>query len=318
LTPLLLVFFAALFGVLGIYSILADLFLRDRSRVAERMNEEFHQHHRELVRKSLAFKSSPELLLEAQGSEQAAPVVRPRVEAVVDQSGLNLSPGRLLGIIAAASVALGALAFLIQGGVVVGLLVGLAGGLVPLLYVHYQRRARIEKLLYQLPDAFDLMARVLRAGQTIAQALQSVADEFGPPISSEFSCCFEQQNLGLAPETALRDLAQRSGLVEIRIMVLGLLIQQQTGGNLAHLLENLAVVVRNRLRIRTRVKALTGEGRLQAAVLLAMPPLLLMVMLLVHRDYAMELFRRPQLLGGMLVSMGLGALWIRWIIHIEY
>ena len=83
------------------------------------------------------------------------------------------------------------------------------------------------------------MGRVIRAGQTMSQALQAVADEFPPPIAGEFAYCYEQQNLGLSPETALRDLARRTGLMELKIFVLALLVQQQTGGNLAELLDKL-------------------------------------------------------------------------------
>ena len=138
-------------------------------------------------------------------------------------------------------------------------------------YVQLKRKARLEKLLSQLPDAFDLMARVIRAGQTMSQALQAVADEFDQPIAAEFAYCYEQQNLGLPPEVAFRDLARRTGLLEIKIFVLALLVQQQTGGNLAELLDKLADVVRERFRIRGKIKALTAEGRMQALVLLVLP-----------------------------------------------
>ena len=110
----------------------------------------------------------------------------------------------------------------------------------PLFYVQFKRKARLEKLRSQLPDAFDLMGRVIRAGQTMSQALLAVADEFAQPIAGEFAYCYEQQNLGLPPETAFRDLSRRTGLIEIKIFVLALLVQQQTGGNLAELLDKLS------------------------------------------------------------------------------
>src|SRR5262249_57164429 len=122
-----------------------------------------------------------------------------------------------------------------------------------------------------LPDAFDLMARVIRAGQTMSQAIQSVADEFDQPLAGEFAYCYEQQNLGLSPEVALRDLARRTGLVEVKIFVLAMLVQQQTGGNLAELLDKLSGVVRERFRVPGKIKALTAEGRMQATVLLVLP-----------------------------------------------
>src|SRR5439155_17515599 len=149
---------------------------------------------------------------------------------------------------------------------------------------------------------FDLMGRIIRAGQTMAQGLQAVADEFDQPIAGEFAYCYEQQNLGLSPEVSLRDLARRTGLLEIKIFVLALLVQQQTGGNLAVLLEKLAGVVRERFRIRGKIKTLTAEGRLQAAVLLVLPPALFLIILLLNWSYGEVLLTHPYLLVGMVVA----------------
>jgi tight adherence protein B len=112
--------------------------------------------------------------------------------------------------------------------------------------VHLKRKARLEKLLSQLPDAFDLMGRVVRAGQTLSQGFQAVADEFAQPIAGEFSYCYEQQNLGLPPDVALRDLSRRTGQLELKIFVTAVLVQQQTGGSLAEMLDKLAGVIRQR------------------------------------------------------------------------
>ena len=130
----------------------------------------------------------------------------------------------------------------------------------PLLYVQLKRKRAAGEAPAQLPDAFDLMGRVIRAGQTMSQALQAVADEFPQPIAGEFAYCYEQQNLGLPPEVALRDLARRTGLLEIKIFVLALLVQQQTGGNLAELLDKLSTIIRERFRIRGPDQGPDGRG----------------------------------------------------------
>ena len=145
------------------------------------------------------------------------------------------------------------------------------GAVLPLYYVQRVRRARSAKLLGQLPAAFELMSRVVRAGQTISQALRAVSDEFPPPLAAEFASCYEQQNLGLSLESALRDLARRTGLLEIKIFVLALLVQQQTGGNLAELLDKLSGIIRERFQMHGQIRTLTAEGRAQAAVLLVLP-----------------------------------------------
>ncbi len=110
----------------------------------------------------------------------------------------------------------------------------------PWLYVLLKRHQRLDRLREQLPDAFELMSRVLRAGQTISQAMQAVAEEFSRPISLEFLYCSEQMNLGLSPEQALRILGQRTGLLEIKIFILSVVVHRNTGGNLAELLDKLS------------------------------------------------------------------------------
>ena len=318
MTPVILTFLATAIGILGVCSFVADLFLRDRSRVLRRVDEEFRQRQRESVRRSRLFKDPGQTFTEAEANEEIGIGLAERLTAMVDQSGLDLTVNWLVILMAAAGFGLGALAVLIRGNLLIGCLAGLAGAGMPFLYVYFKWTRRIEKLLRQLPDAFDLMARAVRAGHTVPQSMQAVADEFEPPIAAEFTYCYEQQNLGLSPEMALRDLARRCGLLEVKILVLALLVQQQTGGNLAQLLEDSGAVVRDRLIIRAKVNALTGEGRLQAIVLLALPFFLFAVIFLVQPNYAKQLFQHPFLVAGMSASMIFGALWIRKIINFDF
>ena len=232
--------------------------------------------------------------------------LRQRFEAMVEQAGLDLTPGHLLARAAAAGLALGVVVGLLCQNPLAGVLAAASGAAAPLLYVRRIRDMRLERLLGQLPDAFDLMSRIVRSGQTIAQALRAVSDEFPPPIATEFAYCSEQQNLGLSTEAALRDLARRTGLLEIKIFVLALLVQQQTGGNLAELLDKLSAIIRDRFRIRGQIKTLTAEGRIQATVLLVLPLVAFGFILLFNRDYAAVLLARPKLIIGSLVSEGLG------------
>jgi tight adherence protein B len=213
---------------------------------------------------------------------------------------------------------LGAVCGLLRQSLVTGVVGALAGAALPLLYVQFKRNARLEKLRSQLPDAFDLMGRVIRAGQTVSQGLLAVADEFPQPIAGEFSYCYEQQNLGLSSEDTFRDLGRRTGLLEIKIFVLALLVQQQTGGNLAELLDKLAAIVRDRYRIRGQIKSLTAEGRLQGAVLLALPLGMFLIMMVINRDYASVLLLHPYLIVGTLISEALGAIWIRSIVNFDF
>src|SRR5690606_34378408 len=126
------------------------------------------------------------------------------------------------------------------------------------------------------------------------------------------------QNLGLPPETALRDLARRTGLMEVNIFVVAVLVQRQVGGNMAEMLEKLAAVVRERYRIRGAIRTLTAEGRMQAVLLMALPIAIFLAMLLLYREYAIVLLDHPMVVLGVLVSMALGGLWIRKIINFDF
>jgi tight adherence protein B len=311
-------FLAAVALVAGVASILSDLLLADRSRVSRRVDDEFRRRRPGRARSSPLFKDLGRLAAEAAADDDAAPGLRRRFAAMVEQSGLDLTPERLLAAAAAAGLALGLGVGLLRRDPLAGAVAAPLGALAPLLYAHGKRKARREALLKQLPDALDLMSRVVRAGQTMAQSLQSVADEFQPPIAAEFAHCYEQQNLGLAPELALRDLGRRTGLLEMKIFVLALMVQQQTGGNLAELLDKLAAVVRDRFRIRGVIRTLTAENRIQGLILLLLPPALFVAMLTLNHDFAVVLFDYPKFLAGTLGWMGLGALWIRRIVDFDF
>jgi tight adherence protein B len=149
------------------------------------------------------------------------------------------------------------------------------------------------------------------------QALQAVAEAFEDPLAAEFARCRDEQKLGIFPEVSLQGMAERTGVMEMKIFVMAMLIQRQTGGNLAEVLERLAGLVRERLRLRTHVRTLTAEGRLQASVLLVLPLIIFLAMRLLNRAYADMLLDQPWLLTGTVGLMAAGALWIRRIIDIE-
>jgi tight adherence protein B len=311
-------FLAGTLAVVAVYSIVTDL-LRDRSRIGRRVDDEFRKKQQDRVRKSGLFKDLGALAADSGADDDVRPSdLRRRFETLIEQSGLSITPRRLLFLSIASATAAAALALTFGMGLIATAFATLIGACLPTAYVQYKRKQRLAKLLAQLPDAFELMARVIRAGQTVSLALQGVALEFDAPIAGEFAYCYEQQNLGLPPEIALRDLAKRTGLLEFKIFVLALLIQQQTGGNLAELLEKLSHVVRERFKMWGKIKALTAEGRLQAIVLLSLPPALLVVVLLLNRSYADVLFEHPGILIGMFLSEALGAWWIRSIVNFDF
>ncbi len=315
----LLTLLAGVMGVVAVFSLLSDLFLRDRPRTQERLDVEFHNKQREKVKKSLLFKMTETFQGEApEGAQTPHRTWREWLQNMLDQSGLDLTRGRLLVYCGFVAAGCGLLLGLLLRSFIFGLVGAAAAALVPIGYVHLKRNARLEALRRQLSEAFDLMARILRAGQSMSQAMQAVATEFASPIAEEFAYCSEQQNLGLAPEISMRDLAKRTGLVEMNIFVVAVLVQRQVGGNLSEILEKLALIVRERYKTRGTIRTLTAEGRMQAGILMTLPPLLLIAMLIVNHDYAMVLIHKPILIGGMAFFMAVGGLWIRKIVNFDF
>jgi tight adherence protein B len=314
----LLTFGAVAAAVAAVYSIFSDLYLRDRSRVSQRFDDEFRRRQRERARKAMLFKDLNQLAAEAAGDQEARPGLGQQLATMVEQSGQDLSVRQVLNTALACGLALGVLTGLWRQNFPIGVVGGAIGAILPLLNIHLRRRARLEKLLSQLPDAFDLMARVCRAGRTLSQGMQAVADEFAQPVAGEFSYCYEQQNLGLSPELAMRDLARRMGLLEIKIFVTAVLVQQQTGGSLAEVLDKLSGVIRQRYRIRGQIKSLTAEGRLQAMILLGLPIVMFFGFLIVMPEYEGRLLEHPTLIAATVGLEALGALWIRKIINFDF
>jgi tight adherence protein B len=306
-------------ALLGAYSLLSDMFLRDRSRVSQRIDRELRKRQREQVRKSALFKDIGTTSATGPTAGTAVtPTLRARLEAVIQQYGVSVTTQRLLTLVAVFGLVLGLIAGLAHWNLLTGLAGAVVGASLPYLYVLVKRQRRLNKMMDQLPEAFDLMARIIRAGQTMAQSIQAVADEFDAPLAAEFAYCYEQQNLGLSPDASLRDLGRRTGLLEIKIFVLALLVQQQAGGNLAELLDKLSTVIRERSRIRGKIRALTAEGRFQALVLLGLPPAMLLVLMFFNPTYALVLFKHPYLSIGTFVAEGFGYLWIRKIVNFDF
>ena len=314
----LLTFLAVALGVAGLYSIATDMFLRDRARMNIRIDEEFRRKQRARAERSALFKNLQQFAAEADLEADDRRTIARRFTAMVEQSGLDLTPRYVAVVSLSFGLSIGLLLGLARMSPIWGLCGFAIATSIPILYVWQKKKVRMELLCSQLSDAFDLMARVIRAGQTMSQALLAVADEFSPPIASEFSYCYEQQNLGMSPDATYRDLARRNDLVEIKLFVLALLVQQQTGGNLAELLDKLSTLLRERYRLRGVVNTLTAEGRMQAIVLMGMPPMIFLAMLVLNPTYAVQLFQYPKLIALTLISEGIGAIWIRKIVNFQF
>jgi tight adherence protein B len=237
------------------------------------------------------------------------------VEAMIEQAGVPWTVSMLAAASALGAVAAGVVGLALHGGLAVPA-AGL-GAFAPVGFLYARRHMRRRRLCRQLPETFQMISRAVRAGQTIPAALQIIAEDFEAPVRDEFALCYEQQNLGMSRESALRGLARRSGVMELQIFVVALLVQARSGGDLVELLDNLAAMVRKRLQLRERIRVLTGEGRLQATVLMVLPVAALATLLTTSPDYASVLVQRPWLLIGSAGMQAVGCLWIRHILNLE-
>jgi len=239
---------------------------------------------------------------------------------MVSQAGMVLSPGRLL-IMTIAGFALPAyILYLSFQSFMLALLGGLAAAALPYGWVMYKRSSRFTAFEKALPEALDLMVSGLRAGHSLLAAIALVSKECAEPVKSEFKICFEEQNYGLELKTAMDNLLKRVPLQDMKITAAAILIQKESGGNLAEVLDKTSQVIRDRFRLKRQIQVHTAQGRLTGWVLTALPIVLGtaiyfvdpdMISILWHRDAGIKLLWTA---AGLIV---LGGLVIRHIVDID-
>lgn len=303
--------------ILAGYSLLRDIAVSDRTRVKQRLAAEFGTGSA-VAPSSRLFTKRARAAANPQEEGPTADTFSEKCQAAIDQAGMNTTMASLNVKSLALGVGVGGILALVTHLWAVALVVGGFAAVLPPGCVLIKRRHRLDKMLSQLPDVYSMMARVLRAGQTTMQAMQVVSQEFDEPIKGEFATCYEEQNLGLPMERALRNLAKRTGIAEVQMFVVATLVHQSSGGNLSELLDNLAQVIRERFRLRGLIRSLTAEGRLQAAVLLGLPFFLFVLLYVLNPAYMHVLLEYPVLLVAALVAELLGAVWIRRIINFDF
>jgi tight adherence protein B len=232
----------------------------------------------------------------------------PRIGVVdrwLEQSGIPWSVSRL-GFWMGLSALLLVVLVRVAGGssVMMGLLAVGVGASVPIGWVARQRGQRLHQFAEQLPDALDLMARALRAGHAFPMALQMVGTEAQDPIAAEFHATFDEINYGVPMNEALTHLAVRVPSMDLRYFVVSVLLQRETGGNLAELLDTLAQLVRDRFKLLGRVRVLSAEGRLSAVILVGLPFVTAAAIFVVNPAFLRVLWTDP--LGPSLVASALG------------
>ena len=239
---------------------------------------------------------------------------------LLEQAGVSISSSQFLLITIGFAIAGGVASFYFRAPYWSVPLVALGVGVLPFLFLIFKRKRRMAKFASQLPEALELISRALRAGHSLAAGFNLVGDEMAEPIRLEFARCYEEQNFGIPLEEALQGMTVRVPNLDLRFFATAVIMQRQTGGDLAEILDKIGHLIRERFKIWGQIQALTGEGRLSGIVLLALPPILFVVMYKLNQEYVMVLFRDEmgkKMLAFAVVMQLLGALVIRKIINIK-
>jgi tight adherence protein B len=242
------------------------------------------------------------------------------IQIMLAQGDMKLRAGNFIGICALAAVFAGFAAMIWSGKAPIVWVAMLLGFLLPYSYASYRRTKRFEKFEELFPEAIDTLARAVRAGHAFTTAIEMIASEVAEPVSGEFRKLYEEQKFGMPVRDALINLTERMPLVDVKFFVTAVMLQRETGGNLAEILDNLSYVIRERFKIQRQVRVYTAQGRLTMALLMGMPPIIVVVMLLIEPAFIHPLFADP--IGHTLVVAGItlqtiGYFVIRKIIKIQ-
>jgi tight adherence protein B len=248
------------------------------------------------------------------------------LQPFLEQANLKIRAGNILVLCLISGVLFGTVGFVMasslpsnQGSLIAaaGLVIG---AFVPYSYASYRRTKRFQKFEELFPEAIDTLARAVRAGHAFTTALELIASELSEPVASEFRKLFEEQKFGLPVRDALMNLTERMPLVDVKFFVTAVMLQRETGGNLAEILDNLSYVIRERFKIMRQVRVYTAQGRLTMMLLMGLPPVIVVTMLITSPAFIRPLFVDP--IGHTLVVAGivlqtLGYFVIRKIIQIQ-
>ena len=239
---------------------------------------------------------------------------------LIEQSGVQTTPSAIMLAMILAALVSGIVCMLFIKVPIFWLIAALIGSFLPFGWLRHKRTKRMKRFEEQFPEALDLLSRAIRAGHAFQTAMGMVAEELPAPVGIEFKKAFEQQNFGLPLGDVLNQMAERVPLLDVKFFVTAVMIQRDTGGNLAEILDNLAHVVRERFKILRQVRVHTAHGRFTGYVLLALPAALGIALTFINREHMKLLFEEhmgQMMIMGAIVMQTIGYIWIRKVIKIE-
>jgi tight adherence protein B len=246
--------------------------------------------------------------------------VAPRLRILLYQANLQWTAGSLILMCVICFLIPAYLIYLRTGTLIFSVLIGLLLGAAPLIYALHKRAKRFSKFEEGLPEALDLMVSAMRAGHSFISALDLASNESPDPIGKEFRICFDEQNYGLDLKTAMGNLAARVPLQDLKIVITAILIQKESGGNLAEVFDKAAYVIRERFRLKRQVRVHTAQGRLTGWILSFLPIVLGIALYLINPASMSLLWTRA--IGVKLLYLSgtmtiVGALIIRKIVNVD-
>lgn len=312
-----LTFFTCYLLVLAIFNILSKEELLLQKRLKDMVIEGPHQKGLVIERPSQpALKS----FISRLSTVFAAKSYSLAIEKELVKGGIPLKGEEFVTIRLLAAGGGGLLFSTLYGDLTIGLVFGGIGYLVPRFVVKYAQTKRMNRFNNQIGDSLVIMANSLRAGFSFFQALEMVSKEMPDPIAGEFGRVLREINLGTHTEEALRNLAERVGSDDLDLVITAVLIQRQVGGNLSEVLDNISDTIRERIRIKGEIKALTAQGKISGLIIGLLPVIIGLVLLLINRSYIIDLFTTTIGLGlviGGVISELIGLILIRKIVDIE-
>jgi tight adherence protein B len=241
-----------------------------------------------------------------------------KLHTLLLQADFLVNPGTFMSRVLLISLAGFGLSFWFLENFLIGLLIALGLGILPFLFLRWKKATKASKFEKQMPDTMELLARSLRAGHTLPSAMELIGEEMGAPMGTEVRIAYEEQKYGFSVPDSLLNMLQRVDSRDLSYFVSAVLIQQETGGNLAELMESIAHVVRSRLNFKGKVRALTSTGRFSAVIMIIVPVLTFFGLMAVAPQYEKAIVEtstgRTMLLVGVVFTV-IGAYLLRRIVR---
>ena len=249
-----------------------------------------------------------------------------RLQILLEQADLAVRVGNMLLYSLFSAAILGVLGYVLTGSlarneaVLLTFVFAGLGAILPYSYASWRRNRRFTKFEEEFPEAMDTLARAVRAGHAFTMAIEIVCGELSEPVATEFRKLYEEQKYGMPVRDALLNLTERMPLVDVKFFATAVMLQRETGGNLAEILDNLSYMIRERFKILRQVRVYTAQGRLTMTLLMALPPTIVITMLILNPSFIRPLFDDPighVLLAGGITLQTIGYFVIRRIIRIQ-